>query len=223
MRYSLLVIIFSTLLMGCTEAELTQDQLKSAVAIEQSDQCHLCGMIIENYPGPKGQIYQKDAIDSVKFCSVRDLLSYLLQPENIHNASQVFVHDMAKSPWESPDDDHFIDAKSAYYVVGSNKSAAMGPAIASFSELETAKQFKMDFGGEVIKFDDITMELLVNSHQMGTSAMSHDSMSHDSMNMTATDCDNMDHDAQHVEGMDHDTSMCKATDHSEHHSDSTGN
>ncbi len=145
---------------GCSDAEEQQQMLKQAVAIEAADECHLCGMLVVNFPGPKGEIAQKNSERIEKFCSTRDLFSYVLQPDNRRQITQIFVHDMSKSPWETPDDEHFVDAKKAWYVVGSDKKGAMGETLASFSQKADADAFSVEFGGNVIGFDEITLETL---------------------------------------------------------------
>ncbi len=154
-----LLVALSVFLVGCGEAPQEQ-MLKQAVAIESSDECHLCGMIISNFPGPKGEAYQSGNDDIMKFCSTRDLFSYLLQPENERQIKEVYVHDMSKTPWQKPEDDYFIDAKSAWFVVGSNQKGAMGQTLASFSKQEHAQAFSENYGGKVYQFKDITIDIL---------------------------------------------------------------
>tara|TARA_R110001583_G_scaffold6618_2_gene33552 strand:+ start:26621 stop:27118 length:498 start_codon:yes stop_codon:yes gene_type:complete len=157
---SFTVISFLLLMVGCGEQQAERQMLKQAVAIESSDECHLCGMLISNFPGPKGEIAQKGAEEVSKFCSTRDLFAYYLQPENKRNVTQLFVHDMSKMPWDEPNDGHFVDAKTAWFVTGSSKRGAMGQTLASFSQKEHAEAFKNEFGGQVYSFDEITIEKL---------------------------------------------------------------
>lgn len=153
------LMVLSFLLIGCNESP--QDtMLKQAVAIESSDECHLCGMIIANFPGPKGEAYLDGKDDVTKFCSTRDLFSYLLQPENQRQIKQVFVHDMSKTPWQQPEDHYFIDAKTAWYVIGSSQKGAMGKTLASFGKQDDAQAFSTKFGGKVYQYDDITIDIL---------------------------------------------------------------
>lgn len=152
-------LALSFLLMGCGE-DPQEKMLKQAVAIESSDECHLCGMIIANFPGPKGEAFQKGHDDVMKFCSTRDLFSYLLQPENQRQVRQVFVHDMSKTPWQKPEDQYFIDAKEAWFVIGSSQTGAMGQTLASFSTKEDALAFSKKFGGKLYQFDEITIDIL---------------------------------------------------------------
>lgn len=154
------LLLLPILLIGCGE-DPQQTMLRNAVAIESADECHLCGMIISNFTGPKGESYQKDKQDINKFCSTRDLFAFLFQPENARLVQEVYVHDMSQSPWNKPNDEHFIDAKTAWYVIGSNQKGAMGSTLASFSEENDAKAFSKSFGGKVYQYEDITLELIM--------------------------------------------------------------
>ncbi|MEH6453294.1 MAG: nitrous oxide reductase accessory protein NosL [Psychromonas sp.] len=157
---SLLLLVLLGLLLGCSEADKQNQMVKQAMAIESADECHLCGMIISKFPGPKGELYQKTSEDIVKFCSTRDMFSYLLQPENQRQVEQVFVHDMSKTPWHKTDDQYFIDARTAWFVIGSSQTGAMGKTLASFSLQDDAVAFTKEFGGDVYPFSEITIELL---------------------------------------------------------------
>jgi len=89
-----------TSLMSCSDKTDQQQMLHKAVAMESGDECHLCGMLITRFDGPKGEVFRKETGEQVfKFCSTRDLFSYYLDPENKRNVAQIFVHDMSKMPW----------------------------------------------------------------------------------------------------------------------------
>lgn len=165
-------VIFISLcfsLVGCSEPSTEQELMQTAVAIERSDECHLCGMIISQYPGPKGEMYRQEVTTEhsntvKKFCSTRDLFSFYLDPENTRNMTKMFVHDMSKSPWENTDDQYFIDASQAWYVVGSSKNGSMGMTLASFSTEKHAQAFSQEYGGEVLSFSQITTQTLNQSY-----------------------------------------------------------
>jgi len=153
-----------TMLAACSDKAAQQKTIHQAVAMESSDECHLCGMLITHFDGPKGEVFRKEQGDKVfKFCSTRDMFSYYLDPENTRNVSQILVHDMSKMPWgsDSIDDKHFIDAKNAWFVIGSEKTGAMGKTLASFSLQSDAKAFAKEFGGKVISFADINYDALM--------------------------------------------------------------
>ncbi|MDX2320829.1 MAG: nitrous oxide reductase accessory protein NosL [Moritella sp.] len=148
------------LLVGCSEDTSKQEMVRQAVAIEQADECHLCGMIISNFPGPKGEHFSSNTESINKFCSTRDLFSFILQPENKRQVKEVFVHDMSKTPWATPGDEHFIDARTAWFVIGSSQKGAMGKTLGSFSSKVDAGVFIEEFGGQLYAFDDITIDIL---------------------------------------------------------------
>ena len=157
---NLLLVCCIVGLVGCEGKGESGALARKIVAIESGDECHLCGMLIGKFPGPKGEMYLRRDPQIKKFCSTRDMLSFYLQPENTHNTDAIFVHDMAVTPWDNPDDEVFIDAKTAWYVSGMNKKGAMGGTLASFSTEETARQFIAGSGGELLSFDQITLTLL---------------------------------------------------------------
>ena len=158
------LIIGVTTLMSCSDNAEPQQMLHQAVAIESADECHLCGMLITRFDGPKGEVFRKETGDQVfKFCSTLDLFSYYLDPENKRNVAHILVLDMSKMPWgsESIDDKYFIDAKTAWYVTGSEKTGAMGKTLASFSQQSDAQAFAKEFGGKVLSFADINYDVLM--------------------------------------------------------------
>lgn len=163
LRYIFLAVLFVTV--GCSDKAAQQKVIHQAVAIESSDECHLCGMLISNFSGPKGELFQKGVTEAdgksvKKFCSTRDMFSYYLNPENKRNVTSILVHDMSKAPWEQPKDEFFIDARSAWYVVGSSQTGAMGKTLASFSKQTDASAFAAEFGGKVIDFEGIDYDVL---------------------------------------------------------------
>jgi copper chaperone NosL len=149
--------LFLAFAVGCSEPTEQQVMVQQAVKIEQADSCHLCGMTISNFPGPKGESYTANQDNINKFCSTRDLFGFILQPENKRQVKEVFVHDMSKTPWGQPNDEHFIDAKQAWFVIGSTKTGAMGQTLGSFSGKSDAEVFMQEFGGQLYQFDDITL------------------------------------------------------------------
>jgi len=159
-KLSILSIVISSLSLTACNEDPTDQIIKQAVAIEKSDGCHLCGMIIEGFPGPKGQLFNKTSDISHKFCSTRDLFGYLLQPENVRQVKEVYVHDMSKTPWQKPTDEFFINAKDAWFIIGSSKNGAMGETIASFSQQNDAKAFSTEFGGKLYRFSEITIDII---------------------------------------------------------------
>ena len=152
--FALLLILGLT---GCGESEEVKQSL-DPVAFHSSDECHVCGMILADFPGPKGPAVEKNGVR--KFCSTAEMLGWWLQPENRLLDAKLYVHDMGRNVWEHPDDSHLIDATSAYYVVGTSLKVAMGVPLATFGDEKTAQRFAEQHGGSVLRFDDLDQALL---------------------------------------------------------------
>ena len=167
-------IAFSLLfLTACSNEESTSTIKNAPIAIESGDECHLCGMVISEFPGPKGEIFEGRKSHVRKFCSTRDLMSWYLQPENKPNSKEIYVHDMNRSDWNSPDNEHMINAKDAWFVAGSKMKGAMGPTLGSFAEKDQADKFATKHGGKVLGFDQITIEILNMGPAMDMGSMHH--------------------------------------------------
>ncbi len=160
-------------LTACGNEDTTQQTNNLPVTIESGDECHLCGMVITEFPGPKGEIFEGRKNHSRKFCSTRDLMSWYLQPENKPNSKEIYVHDMSRSDWNSPNDDHLINAKEAWFVAGSSMKGAMGPTLASFAKKAAADEFVTKYGGSILEFEGITMEILNTGSAMSMGSMHH--------------------------------------------------
>lgn len=167
-KLSALILLPVGLLAGCSGEDKSTALVQKVVALESSDECHLCGMIITNFPGPKGQLYSKGIKGNMRFCSTRDMFAFIVDPENQHNIQQAYVHDMAVTPWDHPDEETYVDAKLAFYVIGHGKKGAMGPTLASFSKQADADAFAAAEGGKVYSFDQITLDLLISMNSLRT-------------------------------------------------------
>lgn len=132
-------------------------------AIHADDECHVCGMTVARFPGPKAQAFVRHREHSFKFCSTHDLFSWLLQPETAAIVEAVYVHDMGATDWEHPADDAFVDAKSAWYVIGHDQRGAMGPTLASFHNRGAADDFAVRHGGRVLSFQQVDLDVLMES------------------------------------------------------------
>lgn len=168
---TLFAMLLALGLAACGEPE-TAKQALEPVAFHDTDECHVCGMVISDFPGPKGQAVEKEGVR--KFCSTAEMLGWWLQPENRMLDAKLFVHDMGRSAWDNPQDEHLIDATSAYYVAGTQLKGAMGTVLASFADEAAAQKLAAEQGGRVLRFEEIDQAVL----QEASSAMPHDMSSH---------------------------------------------
>lgn len=150
----LLALLLSLSSIGCSK----QDEAIKAAEIDRSTSCSLDGMILMDYPGPKAQIHY-DRGEADFFCDTMEMFSIYLRPEQKKRVKALFTQDMGKTPWEQPIG-NWIDAKAAYYVIDSTKPGAMGPTLAAFARIEDAQAFVKHYGGKILKFDEITLNMV---------------------------------------------------------------
>ncbi|OWW21452.1 nitrous oxide reductase accessory protein NosL [Noviherbaspirillum denitrificans] len=143
----------------------------AAVEPDQGTACALDGMVLKDYPGPKAQIHYKEGAPEF-FCDLVELFSMVLAPEQKRPVAGIFVQDMGKTDWAQPSG-HWVDAKLAYYVVGSKKTGSMGPTFGSFSSLPDAEAFVAREGGTVKRFEQMTLDMV---SQPGKGAAHEDKM-----------------------------------------------
>ncbi len=121
--------------------------------------CSLDGMLLADYPGPKGQIIFKGSSEVNWFCDTVELLSTLLKPEQVRPVLAAHVQDMAKADWDKPVG-QWIDAQQAVYVLGSKRQGSMGPTAASFATEAAAQAFVQQWGGRVLRYAEIKPEMV---------------------------------------------------------------
>lgn len=163
-----LMLCLIVFIAACSE-EVKQEVNTDPVTFNAGDECIVCGMLVTEWPGAKGQSINKQSGETLKFCSTTDLFSWWLQPENKTVKAQIYVHDSAKVDWDNPSDDYLIDGRDAWYVVGSDLMGAMGPTLVSFAEESAAQKLADERGGRLLRFDDIDLlvlqEIGVAGHQ----------------------------------------------------------
>ena len=130
---------------------------------------HYCGMNVLEHPGPKGQIMLGQIPEPIWFSSVRDAVAFTMLPEEPKDISAIYVSDMASaSSWEEPGPANWIDARQAYYVIGSAMRGGMGaPETVRFSTEAAAAEFAGDNGGQVVAFADIPRDYVLGTAETG--------------------------------------------------------
>ncbi len=161
-RFAGLGMIWLALVMSACNSDSQDTASHPPVEITTGDECHLCGMYINKFPGPKGEAYVRGNRQALKFCSTRDLFAYVLQPDVQTIVREIYVHDMGKTDWQKPatQADYFTNARTAWYVVDSPVKGAMGHTLASFARKQDAENFIRQHGGRLLRFEDITLEVI---------------------------------------------------------------
>ena len=148
----------SSLLAGCGDKAAEQQSL-APVEIDRSTSCELDGMLLADYPGPKAQIHYAGQEKPSFFCDTIELFNTLLAGEQVRAVRAVYVQDMGKADWNEPKG-HWIDAKTAVYVLGSKRHGSMGPTIASFAQEADAQKFAAEYGGKLLRFADVKPDMV---------------------------------------------------------------
>lgn len=152
-------------LAGCLGGSTADTEVPPPVSLDAGQACDECGMIIQDYPGPTGQVYFEslpaDRDGPAWFCS--GICAYSYRFDRVaEGATPVGTYLTDYSPIEydlSNDDDPFISAALAadtfaleaelFVVAGSDVRGAMGPDVIPFSVREDAASFASAHGGSV--------------------------------------------------------------------------
>jgi copper chaperone NosL len=158
-RFALAASTFAVFLAlaGCSQHE--SGAPLQAAEVDRNTADAVDGMILLDYPGPKGQILYADGQPDF-FCDTVGMFAMFLRPEQQRQVRGLFVQDMAQADWNNPIG-HWVDAKTAFYVAGSKARGAMGPTLASFAGEDAAREFASKQGGRVLRFEQVTPDMVV--------------------------------------------------------------
>lgn len=155
--FKILSVVAVVVLIGCSPKE--KEIIPTAVPFDKHDRCHICGMVILNYPGAKAEVFVKGEKEPLKFCSVKDGFTYALQPENRPRIQAFYVSDFGNTA-DVPLHSKMLEASKAIYDVGSDIRGAMGKSILPFASKEAADKFAQEHGGQVVRYDEIDFSVL---------------------------------------------------------------
>lgn len=118
---------------------------------------HYCGMNLADHAGPKGQILVKGQERPIWLSSVRDTFAFTMLPEEPKEIGAIYVTDVAKAKDPAaPDMTAWVEARKAWYVLGSRLRGGMGEAEPyPFSDKAAAERFAAANGGTVLRFADV--------------------------------------------------------------------
>ncbi len=157
------------------------DGATDPISLADGRDCDVCGMVIENHPGPTGQLFYDGEgpeghdnparFDSLKQC----LFPYRLEREQLGwDLDAAYVTDYSSVDYEvsagsdtttisshtAPES--FARAEDLRYVVNSAVEGAMGPDFVPFSDRADAESFADEYDGEVVAYGDIDEGLVGN-------------------------------------------------------------
>lgn len=115
------------------------------IHVSKSEKCPICGMWVYKYPKWIAQLQYKDK--HLSFDGVKDLMKYYLEDNSSNPIIVVREYYTQKA----------LDAKEAFFVLGSDVYGPMGEELIPFKNIEDAKTFMMDHqGSKIVKFNEIT-------------------------------------------------------------------
>jgi copper chaperone NosL len=94
-------------------------------------------------------------------------------PEEPKDISAIYVSDMAKAPdWDKPGTTNWIDARKAFFVIGSRRKGGMGADEAvPFSDKGAAERFASENGGRVMAFADVPKDYVLGATAESTGSV----------------------------------------------------
>ncbi len=126
----------------------------------EHDACPVCGMFPARYYEWIGTIVFKDG-EAVHFDGAKDLFKFWLNMKKYDTGghTQKDVKDIGVTAYYSTE---MIDARKAWYVIGSDVLGPMGHELIPHPDLYDAKEFMKDHHGKaIIRFQDVDMPMLL--------------------------------------------------------------
>ncbi|MHA1599000.1 MAG: nitrous oxide reductase accessory protein NosL [Alphaproteobacteria bacterium] len=168
MRRALLpvVVIASLLLVACAEEERAVAPPPEKISYDSIG--HYCGMAVIEHSGPKGQILLKSRDKALWFTSVRDTIAYTKLLDEAKDYTAIYVTDMGKAlDWDHPENGTWVEARDAFYVIGSSKLGGMGaPETVPFGDRAAAEDFVGKHGGTITAFKDIPDDAVLGAVEL---------------------------------------------------------
>ncbi len=127
---------------------LWQKSHKRRIEVPKDAKCPVCGMFIAKHPRWAAMIVDERG-KRLYFDGVKDMMRYLQS----HSFKRAYVSDYYSG--------EAIDARRAYYVLGSDVHGPMGKELIPFKSLKDAKSFLIDHKGKkILRFKEIDKGVL---------------------------------------------------------------
>ena len=135
------------------EVKRLEGKSVKTIEVTPKDKCPVCGMFVYKYPNWVAEVVYHGG--RYLFDGSKDMFKLFLDPEKYN-----LQKDKIKELWVT---DYYnlsaVDAKSAFFVVGSNVYGPMGRELVPFGAESDAKRFVEDHGGKILKFSEIDKEV----------------------------------------------------------------
>jgi len=135
------------------------------IEITKQDRCPVCGMFVYKYPKWVAQIYFNDG-SAYFYDGAKDMFKHIFNTEKytpgktVEKMTEILVTDYYEV--------ELIDAKSAFYVIGSDVLGPMGHELLPFKGQEAAKEFLEDHKGKsIMRYQDVTPAIIESLDRRG--------------------------------------------------------
>ena len=130
----------------------------SEVTIKKTDRCPVCGMFVYKYPKWVARIVLKNG-EYYFYDGAKDMFKHIFDTAKYTPGKS--AQDMASMVVTDYYATELIDAKTAFYVIGSDVLGPMGHELLPFKDEESAKEFMEDHkGNKILRFQEVTMETI---------------------------------------------------------------
>jgi copper chaperone NosL len=157
-RIYLLVLL---LLLGMAQSRADEQEIE----ITKKDRCPVCGMFVYKYPKWVAQIYFNDG-SAYFYDGAKDMFKHIFDTQKYtagktaEMMTKIYVTDYYEV--------ELIDAKSAFYVIGSDVLGPMGHELLPFKDMESAQEFLEDHkGNSIIRYQDVTPAIIESLDRRG--------------------------------------------------------
>ncbi len=132
-------------------SKIEEENLPGAIDVPKDAKCRVCGMYVAKYP-KWVSFMQTNSKEKLYFDGVKDMMKYYFAHKN-EKFDPILVKDFyTLKP---------VNAKKAFFVIGSNVYGPMGEELIPFKKEEDAKVFlKEHKGKKLITFEQIVPEYL---------------------------------------------------------------
>ena len=131
---------------------------QSDVTLAAKDKCPVCGMFVAKYPDWTAATKAKDGM-FIYFDGPKDMFTHYFNPGHYTpGKKQSDIIGMSVKEYYSL---KMIDAKGAFFVIGSDVYGPMGAELIPFASQQDAASFMQDHKGKrILRFGEITPQLL---------------------------------------------------------------
>ena len=120
------------------------------LTVTKKDKCPICGMYLHYYPTWVTRITYSDK-KVYSFDGIKDMLKYYFKHQK--GIKSIWIQDYYTLKT--------LDARKAFYVIGSDVYGPMGHELIGFATLKSAKNFSLDHKGkDILSFREITPKVV---------------------------------------------------------------